>query len=364
MRAAFLIFHSSEDFEHISVMFIVIFQNLRFLEFMTGVYIGDIQKKQVRKIITKHNQTLYAVSLSVCRALSSDGFATIVLGDDHIKFFNNKYILDFADDPVRVFKIRNQVGFLTTAELLMSEVSKSHEDAKEERKREQEALRLLELNAKFHDTKYYGVYTIKDKDEKIIKSYDKEEKVNDSIKKVLFGLLDQELFREVLQRGHKSYDIILSQEKGVLSIEKIGFKKNAFAGKNGKPEFYEGERKKDVYYVRNDRRMKITTWDWSELIEDVRLHQVLNDDILNEERSPEDWEEAKKMAELGLKNKRYDIRSLTKQKREDLNDIYGPENTQNEDPYSEEQTGFRFLSELESRISPLINNSFVRDESR
>ena len=295
------------------------------------IILDNIGSKYVRRIITASGETLYVVSVSVCKDMSSDGFATFVVDRAHIKFKGSKCTLAYEEDVERTFKIKNNEDYFTTAQLPISVVAESHMAAVEERRKEREEAELKELNEKLHDTKYYAVYS-KFKDmEKLIHSYKTVDEVKEEIKKIAFNILDTDLNQNIMKRITIKCDMTIKSENGYLTIIKTSYKRDAFAKVKNTSEYVLGDSTETSYYVLNDKRMLISTWDWQDVVEDVILHQISNDDILYEERTEEEWARVQEIATNNLKNKNCTIANLTSVTRED-----SIEETEESEPQEEE----------------------------
>lgn len=281
------------------------------------IVIDNIGSKYVRRIITASGETFYVVSISVSRAMSSDGFATFVCDRAHIKFNGSKCTLNYDNDVERTFKIKNEDDYFTTAQLYISAVAESHTIAVEERRKEREEAELKELNEKLHDTQYYAIYSNFKDQEKLIHSYKTVEEVKEEIKKIAFNILDTDLNQNIMKRVTVKCDISIRSESGYLTITRTSYKKDAFAKVKNTDEYIVGESTVTSYYVVNDKHVLISTWDWEDVIDDVILHQISNDDILYEERTEEEWAKVQEIAANNLKNKNCTIKNLSKVIRED-----------------------------------------------
>ncbi|MBR3533702.1 MAG: hypothetical protein IKN80_07470 [Clostridiales bacterium] len=271
-----------------------------------SVIIDNIKNNQVRKMDTHGNEELYAVSISVCRSMSSDGFATFVCEGERISFNDTVCKLVFPKDETRTFKIKNNDGNYTTASIFISDVSDSYIASIEERKREREEARIRELNAKFHDTIYYAVYTKKNNKESVLHSYKSVEEVNSEVRDIVFKELDADLNRKLMKRSVTECDLVIFSEEGTLKMLRTTLKKSAFSSANNL-----GSVRENLYYVRNDKRMLITTWDWSEVIDEVSLKQIYNDDILHLERTEEEWKRIQAIASTNVKSRSFKVDNLT-----------------------------------------------------
>ena len=271
-----------------------------------SIVIDNIKDSQVRRLDTHGNEELYAVSICVCRSLSTDGFATFVCESERLTFNDTQCKLEFPEDVSRTFKIKNADGNYTTASLYMSDVLDAYIASIEERKKEREEARIRELNLKFHDTMYYAVYTKKNNKESVVHSYKTVEDVNNEVRDILFKELDADLNRKLMRRSVTECDVVIFSEEGTLKMLRTSLKKSAFkhAGSSGSV-------KENLYYVRNDRRMLITTWDWSEVIDDVSLRQIYNDDLLHLERTEEEWARIQAIATTNVKNRSFNVKNLT-----------------------------------------------------
>lgn len=285
---------------------------------MAHIVIDDIQKKFVRKIITDRDKVLYAVTISVCKSMSSDGYVTFVCDTDHISFENHKFVLDYEKDLERTFKITDASGRYTTAQILLSDVAISHIDSIEERRLEQEAKHLAELKKILYDTLYFSLHLKDDRGDKLIHSYKSEEELKKEVKRQVFKILDTDLNNDILHKGHGMYDLEIFCDDGALVLKRTTYKKNAFALKNGGSEYIKNEPVEQRYYVRNDKNTRITIWDWEDLFEDIQLKQIENDEILNEERTEEEWLEVQEIAKQNAKTGCYNIYNLSQKTRESM----------------------------------------------
>jgi len=286
-----------------------------------SVIIDDIKKKYVRKIITERQTVFYAVSISVCRAISSDGFVTVVMDEDHVKFENYKFVIDFGADEERTFKITDTHGYYTTAQLLVSDVAISHLDSVLEREREREAAHLAELQKVLYDTLYFSLYCHTDLDDKLMKSFKTEEELKKDVRAQVFKIIDTDLNNDILRGSRAKNDLdIYLDANGNLVIQRTTYKRNAFAAKNGDPEYRVDEVKETKYYVRNDKHMRISIWDWSDVLEDIKLRQIEDDEIFNEERTEEEWEAVKEIARKNAKLGCHNVHNLSKHQIEHLDD--------------------------------------------
>ena len=232
-------------------------------------------------------RSVYAAACQQTVCLSTDGFATFVCESERLTFNDTLCKLEFPEDVSRTFKIKNADGNYTTASLYMSDVLDAYIASIEERKKEREEARIRELNLKFHDTMYYAVYTKKNNKESVVHSY-------------------KTLNRKLMRRSVTECDVVIFSEEGTLKMLRTSLKKSAFknAGSSGSV-------KENLYYVRNDRRMLITTWDWSEVIDDVSLRQIYNDDLLHLERTEEEWARIQAIATTNVKNRSFNVKNLT-----------------------------------------------------
>lgn len=277
-----------------------------------AIVINDIQKKYVRKFTTERNNVFYAVTVSVCRSMSSDGFVTFVTDDEHIDFENHKFVLYFNDDDERTFRITDANSNYTTALLRVSDVATSHVDAIEERRLEQEAQHLKELEKTLYNTKYFTLHIFDERGDKAYHSFKSKQDVYAEVKKQVFKYLDNDLNNDILKRQKGKYDLNIYIEDGDLVIQRVIYKRNAFADKHGGQEYTPLETKTMKYYVRNDSHARIIIWDWNELYEDIKLKQIENDGILNEERTEFEWKKAEEIARANLKSLHYNVMNLSK----------------------------------------------------
>jgi len=279
-----------------------------------SVVINDIPKQRVRKLHIQSGEKLYAVAVSVSKRLSTSGYATFICDKDHISFENNKYVLNFDDDCERTFKIRNENEQYTTALLNMGDVAESHIISIEERRLEKLEARRKELIAIQHDTDYFAVYSHKNNENKIIHSFKTAGEAKIEVKNQVFNMLNAELNYNMLHHGGMQTDMdITCDDDGYLTVTKTSYKRDAFAARTHGPAYKVDTVKEVKFYVRNDKRMRISTWDWSDVLEDLKAKQEMNDRILHEERSEEEWSRVESIARENIKTGTYRVLNLSAQ---------------------------------------------------
>ena len=293
-----------------------------------SVVINDIPRYRVRKLNVQGEEKLYAVSVSVSRKMSTSGYATFVCDKDHIRFENNKYVLDFDDNRERTFKIKNGHDQYTTAQLNMKDVAESHIAAIEERRLEKLEAHRKELIAIQHDTSYFAAYQHKDNEDKIIHSYKTVGEAKTEVKNQVFNMLNADLNFNLLHHGGMQTDMNVSCDNdGYLTVTKTSYKKDAFAARKNTPTYKVDEVKETRFYVRNDKRMRISTWDWSDVLEDLKAKQEMNDKIFHEERSDEEWQRVESAARDNIKTGTYRVSNLsgqtTSNRSKVVDDVFG-----------------------------------------
>jgi len=120
------------------------------------------------------------------------------------------------------------------------------------------------------------------------------------------------LNNNILHRGALKYDTDIScNDDGYLVIKKTVYIRDAFASKKNTPEFKPSEVKETRYFVRNDKKMHITTWDWTDVVNDLKLKQEMNDKILHEERDDDEWRRVQDIARKNIKAGNYRVLNLS-----------------------------------------------------
>ena len=276
------------------------------------IIIMDIPKKHVRRFTTERESIFYAVTISVCRNLSSDGFVTFVCDDAHIDLEGYKYVLDFEEDSIRTFKITDRNGRYTTAQLYISQVAASHIDSVEERKAEREEAHRKELEQVLFDTKYYALHVHDAMGDKLLHSFKTIKEANEEIMRRVFAMLDSDLNNDVMHGEHGKYDVEILTDRGYLIIRRTTYKRNAFANRNNIPEYTFNECKETKYYIRNDKHMHNILWDWTEVLDAIDVRCTRNENILNEERTEEEWKKAKEIARNNARTGCHNVANLSK----------------------------------------------------